>query len=104
MSDARRFLTFAGSDVAPLYRRADGRTVVVYLDRFGRPTTTTTEAWPHELRGVGWHLSEIKRLLEQLPGPALAPPTLTAKSQDRAPQRRGFLSAHYAAAALGEDK
>ncbi len=99
MTGARRFLTFGGVDVAPIYRRADGRTVVVYLDRHGRPTTATAEAWPHELRGLGWHLSEIKRLLEQLPAEAPAPCRgLTAAIPPQpSSASRPFLHAHFTA-------
>jgi hypothetical protein len=106
---SRRFLTFAGADVAPLYRRADGKAVVVYLDRRGNPTTTTAAAWAHELSGHGWQLADVKQLLALLPGPTGSPapagPTPKTKpdSEARAERPRAFLSSQYAALA-GEDK
>jgi hypothetical protein len=111
MSGARRFLSFAGADVVPMFVRADGRAVVAFLDRGARPTALIAEAWPHELTGPGWHLSQIKRLLEQLPReaadkaqPAATTPAPNSKPNHRenATRPRGFLSAHYAAA--GEDE
>jgi hypothetical protein len=83
-------LTFAGGDVLPTHRRADGRARVVYLDRAGRPTAHSAAAWPHELRGVGWHLAEIKRLIAalSLEGAPIPDPT-------PAPPVRGWLHAHH---------
>jgi hypothetical protein len=96
-------LRLLGADVALERRLADGRAVVRYLDRHGAPTPVTAAAWPHELRGIGWHIAEIKRLVERLPlqgaapiAPTLTPPLLLA--EPRAPQPRGFLHAHFSAA------
>lgn len=82
----RPSLTYIGSDVAPIRRCGDGRVMVVFLDRAGQPTTHTAEAWPHELRGVGWHIAEIKRFVSCLPGEA------------REPEPRPVLHAHHAIA------
>jgi hypothetical protein len=87
---SRRPLTFAGGDVRPTHRRADGRARVVYLDRTGQPTRHTAAAWPHELRGVGWHLAEIKTLLAGLPLEGAAVPEPAAP--------RPLLFAHHVAA------
>ena len=60
-------LTFQGSDVGLCRRTSDGKAVAVYLDRDGQPTCHCVEVWPHELRGIGWHLAEIKARIAQLP-------------------------------------
>jgi hypothetical protein len=70
-------LRLAGGDVVPVRRLSSGRAIVVYLDRDGHPTPHTAGAWPHELRGIGWHLAEIKKLIAGLPlegAPIPAPP------------------------------
>ena len=88
-------LRLLGADVTLERRLPDGRAVVRYLDRHGQPTPFTQPAWPHELRGIGWHLAEIKRLVAGLPlqgAPSLSP------TEPRAPQPRGFLHAHHTAA------
>jgi hypothetical protein len=86
-----RPLTFAGADVRPIWRRTDGRAVIVFLDRSGEPTKVKTTAWPHELRGVGWHLAAIKKAIAALPleGEANA----VRAAEPAAP--RGFLHAHH---------
>ena len=60
-------LTYQGSDIGLCRRTPEGRAVVVYLDRHGHPTQHTVAVWPHELRGIGWHLSEIKARIARLP-------------------------------------
>lgn len=110
---ARRFLSFQGNDVAPIARAGD-KAVLVYLDRFGRPTSHTAEAWPHQLVGRHWHLATIKQLLALLPeSPSAASPShpaphaqgpaaAAAAGASPTPGRRssragagGFLHAHY---------
>jgi hypothetical protein len=77
---SRRYpLTFAGGDVVPVRRRANGQVVVAYLARNGQPTSITAIAWPHELRGIGWHMAGIKQVVGRLslegdnPAPASEP-------------------------------
>lgn len=99
----RPALRLLGADVALERRLPDGRALVRYLDRHGAPTSVTAAAWPHELRGIGWHIAEIKRLVAGLPMQGAAPisPTLTPPltlTEPRAPQPRGFLHAHHTAA------
>jgi hypothetical protein len=60
-------LTHIGSDIALRCRTANGRAVFVYLDRHGNPTAHRGRAWPHELRGVGWHIAAIKHEISLLP-------------------------------------
>lgn len=94
MTRQRLTLTLAGADVAIGARRPDGCAAVVYLDRGGRPTNRFTIAYPHELRGVGWHLADIKAAIAAAPLLRFAfdPP-----SQEVAAARpRGFLHAHFA--------
>lgn len=96
-------LTHCGGDVALERRLPDGRALVRFLDRQGQPTPVTAAAWPHELRGIGWHISEIKRRVESLALQGAAPmsPTLTPPltlAEPRALQPRGFLHAHHTAA------
>jgi hypothetical protein len=62
-----RPLTLAGNDVGLNARSADGRVRIIHLDRTGAPTKATAWCWPHELRGVGWHLAEIKKAVSALP-------------------------------------
>lgn len=92
-------LTHCGGDVTLERRLPDGRALVRFLDRHGQPTPVTAAAWPHELRGIGWHIAEIKRLVERLPMQGAAPisPTLTRSPETVAPRPRGFLHAHFAA-------
>lgn len=102
MTTGRRFLTFQGSDVAPIACTAAGRAVVVYLDRHGQPTSHTAEAWPHELRGLGWHLATIKQLLALLPvfPPVDSVPSTTAGAAhppNPTACAGGFLHAHHSA-------
>lgn|GEM_PF-887679 len=95
----RPALTHLGGDVALERRLPDGRAIVRYLDRHGAPTPFTAAAWPHELRGIGWHIAEIKTRIGALPlqgAPAISP-TLP-RTEPCAPQPRGFLHAHFAAA------
>lgn len=115
-------LTLAGGDVELVARLPDGRAVAAYVGRDGTRTPFTATAWPHELRGIGWHLAEIKRAIAGLPLQGAAPiaPTQSALAADRAcsgakareashhlfpipsephaPQPRGFLHAHHTAA------
>ena len=84
-------LTFAGGDVAPVRRRADGRAIVAYLDRAGEPMRHTAVAWPHELRGIGWHLADIKKLIAGLPLEGTPTPEPAAP--------RPLLFSHHVAAA-----
>lgn len=101
-------LRLLGADVALERRLPDGRAVVRHLDRHGAPTPFTAAAWPHELRGLGWHIAEIKRRVESLPLQGAAPiaPTsprdlresLTPDQETAVPQPRGFLHAHHTAA------
>ena len=85
-----RPLTYLGGDVRLVGRRADGRAVVRFLDRAGRPAGPTAEAWPHELRGVGWHIAAIKRAIAAAPlfGSGAVPPAVEAP--------RPILHAHFA--------
>jgi hypothetical protein len=99
---SQRFLTYQGSDVAPIARTAEGRAVVVYLER-GHPTTHTAEAWPHQLRGLGWHLAAIKQLLARLPEfpsrpqPGCVSPGAAGGAPSPTPNGHagGFLHAHH---------
>lgn len=102
-----RPLTHAGHDVGLRWRCPDGRIAVVYLDRDGRPLDVGVRVWPHELRGVGWHLAEIKKAAAALPlAPSDPPPPSTrtlpsgvdgAAGAPPPPSRAGgFLSAHFA--------
>lgn len=97
-------LTYAGGDVELVARLPDGRALAAYVDRDGKRTRFTATAWPHELRGIGWHLAEIKALIAGLPLQGSAPvvPTLAASRphpiEPRVPQPRGFLHAHHTAA------
>ena len=96
---ARRPLTYAGGDVALVARMADGRVRIVYLDRSGQPTNHLAAAWPHELRGVGWHMKAIREAIaavpEENPDPPPATPSLastgTAAPRPPQPARSGFL-------------
>lgn len=102
-STKRPPLTHCGGDVTLERRLPDGRALVRFLDRHGQPTPVTAAAWPHELRGIGWHIAEIKRLVERLPVQGAAPisPTLTSPPPPAEPhvlQPRGFLHAHHTAA------
>lgn len=96
-------LTFQGSDVALCRRTPQGRAVAVYLDRNGNPLKGTVEVWPHELRGIGWHLGEIKKLFERLPlqGAPMNPNPSLPESEPAAP--RPLLFAHHVAAHRQED-
>lgn len=93
-------LTFAGGDVELVARLPDGRALAAYVDCDGKRTPFTATGWPHEFRGIGWHLAEIKRLVTGLPLQGAAPiaPTLTPPPEPRASQPRGFLHAHHTAA------
>jgi len=95
-------LTLAGGAVELLARLPDGRAVAVYLDRDGKRTPFSQAAHCFELRGIGWHLAEIKRLIAGLPLQGAAPvaPTQAAALPLPNPvalRPRGFLHAHYAA-------
>jgi hypothetical protein len=85
----RRPLTFQGSDVALRARGADGRPLVDYLDRAGRPLGHSTRCHAHELRGVGWHLAAIKKAIADLP--------IEGAPASGQPAPRPLLFCHYAA-------
>ncbi|WP_439611475.1 hypothetical protein [Reyranella sp.] len=104
-------LTLAGGAVELIARLPDGRAVAVYLDRDRNRTPFSQPAHCFELRGIGWHLAEIKRLIAGLPLQGAAPVAPTQPSpqaatlplpdptliEPRALRPRGFLHAHYAA-------
>lgn len=97
----RRPLTYAGGDIALRARMANGRVRVVYLDRFGQPTRHLASAWPHELRGVGWHMKAIREAIAVLPlennepppaaSPLPAPSGTAAPHSPQHPRGGGFL-------------
>lgn len=94
----RPALTFAGGDVALRLRAADGRAVVDFIDLAGQPIGHSARCHPHQLRGVGWHIAEIKRAIAALPlegAPAVTP---TPPTEPLATRPRGFLHAHFAVA------
>ena len=98
----RPSLTLAGGDVELVARLPDGRAVAVYLDRDGQRTPFSRAAHGFELRGIGWHLAEIKRLIADLPVHGAVPvapvqPTTLLSSEPIASAPHGFLHAHYAA-------
>lgn len=93
MIHRRPSLTYAGGDVALVARLPCGRVRVVYVDQAGVPTRHQAAAWPHELRGLGWHLAEVKAAIAALPDPN-APP---------APAPRALLYAHHVADHQRED-
>lgn len=102
MTEPRPPLTLAGGDVTLTARLPDGRAVAVYLDRDGKRTPFSQPAHCFELRGIGWHLAEIKALIAGLPlqGAASVAPTqaVTSSLPDPVVTRpRGFLHAHFAA-------
>lgn len=84
-------LRYQGSDVQLFRRRSDGRAVVEYLDAGGGRTGNFATPWPHELRGIGWHFAEIKRLVAALP-------LLGFEQQQGDSAPRPVLFAHYVAA------
>jgi len=87
-------LTHLGTDVRLVGRRADGRAIVAYLDRHGEPMPGLfAAAWPHELRGVGWHLAAIKRAIAATPVLTGAPDCAVTVPARPAPQPR--LHAHF---------
>lgn len=96
-------LTLAGADVELSARLPDGRAVGVYLDRDGTRTPFARPAYCFELRGIGWHLAEIKMLIASLPLQGAAPiaPTQPATPlptpEAVARRSRGFLHAHFTA-------
>lgn len=63
----RPALTYLGTDVRIVGRRADGRAIVAFLDRHGAALDRYAAPWPHELRGVGWHIAAIKRAIAATP-------------------------------------
>lgn len=94
-------LTLAGGDVTLVARLPCGRVRVAYVDRDGQPTRHTRPAWPHELRGIGWHLAEIKRAIAALP--AVNPDgTMSPAPPQSAARPRAWLAAHHAADALSK--
>ena len=88
-------LTLAGADVALSARLPDGRVLVAFLDREGVPTGYRRPCRAHELRGIGWHLAEIKARIARLPMHGAGDPI---PSPEAATPRRGFLHAHHTAA------
>lgn len=88
-------LTLAGAEVALSARLPDGRVLVAHLDRSGKPTEYRQPCQAHELRGIGWHLAEIKARIAMLPIDGSAHPI---PSPEAASPRRGFLHAHHSAA------
>lgn len=112
----RRCLTLRGYDVAIEGRRPDGRAVVDVLDGRGRRAERYAQAWPHELRGIGWGLAEIRAAIAAAPlvtfasdAPSEAPqerrraePALPA-SPERPAAPRPLLFAHHVAAHRQED-
>lgn len=97
-------ITHWGHDVALRRRRADGRALFVYLDPRTRAPLEPYlgEAWPHELRRLGWGIAEIKAAIAALPldAPAAAARTDRAVREARP---RALLHAHYAAGREDED-
>lgn len=99
----RPALCHLGAPIKVVGRRVCGRAVVSCLDRAGKVTPALCSPWPHELRGVGWHLAEIKHLVSAAPlfGAAGGP---VAQPSGREPATawdplRPLLSAHYSALA-----
>lgn len=95
MSDARRPLTHLGTDVRIVGRCADGRAVVAFLDRHGAPLGRYAAPWAHELRGVGWHISEIKRAIAAAPVLSGAPDCAVVISAAPARPPAPRLHAHF---------
>jgi len=98
MSDRLPPLTLAGGDVTLTARLTDGRAVAVFLDRDGGRTPFSQPAHCFELRGIGWHLAEIKALIARLPLQGAAPVAPVSPTDADAPRPRGFLHAHHTAA------
>ncbi|WP_425065086.1 hypothetical protein [Reyranella sp.] len=98
MTDRRPPLTLAGGDVMLTARLPDGRAVAVFLDREGKRTPFSQPAQCFELRGIGWHLAEIKALIAGLPLQGARPVAPVSPTEADAPQPRGFLHAHHTAA------
>ncbi len=95
----KRPLTLRGFDVAIEGRRPDGRALVDVLDGRGRRSERYTQAWPHELRGIGWGLSDIKAAIAAAPLVSLASDKAPAALSSDAPKdRRRMLFAHHVAA------
>lgn len=96
----RQPLRFRGDDVMIVGRLADGHAVVALLDREGALTRVGCRARDIELRGIGWHLADIKKAIRNSPlvdrvVDALA---LPASTPSPAPvQPRALLHAHHAA-------
>lgn len=96
-------LTLAGGPVELVARLPDGRALAIYLDRQGQRTPFGRGAHCFELRGIGWHLAEIKALIASLPLHGAAPiaPTQAATAlpapEPVARRSRGFLHAHFTA-------
>lgn len=101
---SRPALTYHGGDVAVVGRRRDDHAVVAFLDREGKPTGRFGEPWPWEIRGLGWHIAEVKRLVAAAPVLEGAPDchyfataAVPLPMKERATQSRGYLFAHFAA-------
>lgn len=93
MTARRPPLTHCGGDVSLRARTTDGRAIVDFVDRDGKPIGHSARCHPHELRGVGWHIGEIKKVIAALPleGTKAEPPP-----EPVAP--RPLLFAHHVAA------
>lgn len=93
----RQPLRFLGADVVLRERLPDGRAVIAFACA-GAPLPCTAEVWPHELRGVGWHIAAIKQAIARLP---LAGSHSTPAPA--APAPRALLYAHHVANHQRED-
>lgn len=91
-------LTLAGGDVELVARLPDGRVLAFYLDRQGQRTPFGRAAHCFELRGIGWHLAEIKAAIAALPLRGAAPVSPVSPTEADAPRPRGFLHAHHTVA------
>lgn len=96
MSVRRPPLTLAGGPVALVARLPDGRARCCYLDRAGNRTSHGRDAHAHELRGLGWHLAEIKAAIAALP--ALIPNPSPIDQPAPAPRPGAWLHVHHTAA------
>lgn len=98
----KRTLTLRGYDVAIEGRRPDGRAMVAFLDRAGRSSERYAQAWPHELRGIGWGLADIKAAIAAAPAVAFASDR-PERPRSEQPAPRPLLFAHHVAANRQED-
>lgn len=63
---SRPALTVGGYDIVLAARCTNGDALVSYADKQGKPTDRFRIAAPHELRGIGWHMAEIKAAIAGL--------------------------------------